>query len=484
MRLFFVHWAEQRPELVDVASALQEQGHEIVYWTRSSDTFDLDTSRFPRTVFHNQHDALHGRPAAGVPAEDFAPPSKELVARMQEAESVTLRFLYKPFGQLSPTELEHIFYTQLRYWHGVFQWCRPNVVIFALPPHAFPDYLIYALAKNSGIPTIMFYNFFIADTSFLLSLEDYTVGSLTLAAELQKNSGKNFSLNYLSADLQKYFRANSLAPTGSAPRTWLPILDGSAKRVIRINKIKLVWKSMKDFSLPHKVFFSIRKKWVAQSRDEYMRLQMRPDFEKKYIYVPLHYQPECSTNTLGGIFDDQILMIEMLSAAVPSDWVMYVKEHPAQWLLHGHDFSLYRYRGYYERIARLKNVFLIPVETGSFTLIHTAQTVATVTGTAGWEAIMRGKLALIFGYPWYQQCPGVRQVYDVYSCRAAIKEIMDGGRVAPQSIINYLQAVDTVARHGYFDSCGKQSAPLSEQENRNNILFLLSKEIERVKKNS
>lgn len=34
------------------------------------------------------------------------------------------------------------------------------------------------------------------------------------------------------------------------------------------------------------------------------------DFNKKYVYFPLHLQPEMTTDAIGGIYRDQILAIE------------------------------------------------------------------------------------------------------------------------------------------------------------------------------
>ena len=112
-------------------------------------------------------------------------------------------------------------------------------------------------------------------------------------------------------------------------------------------------------------------------------------------------------------------MIEILAAVVPNNWLIYVKEHPYQWLPRGAKYFDYRYAGFYEKIQRIKNVRLVPVTTDTFTLIERAQTVATITGTAGWEAVLRGKSALCFGYSWYRHCPGIWRVNDAATCRAA-----------------------------------------------------------------
>jgi capsule polysaccharide export protein KpsC/LpsZ len=57
-------------------------------------------------------------------------------------------------------------------------------------------------------------------------------------------------------------------------------------------------------------------------------------------------------------------------------------------------------------------------------LIDNAVAVATVTGTAGWEAINRGTPAITFGSAWYRDAPGVYRI-DTYS---DLKESMESIR--------------------------------------------------------
>ena len=138
----------------------------------------------------------------------------------------------------------------------------------------------------------------------------------------------------------------------------------------------------------------IFKYFKQNIKKEYAGVQVRPDLNKKFIYVPLNYQPERTSSPQGDMFVDQILMIEILSAAIPAGWVIYVKEHPTQWLFTGLNFTNSRYQGYYKKIAKIKNVALIPIEVDTYTLISRSQAVASVTGTAVWEAALKPAIKL------------------------------------------------------------------------------------------
>jgi capsule polysaccharide export protein KpsC/LpsZ len=57
----------------------------------------------------------------------------------------------------------------------------------------------------------------------------------------------------------------------------------------------------------------------------------------------------------------------------------------------------------------LPNIKLVPFEMNTYSLIQHSKFVATITGTAGWEAVSGGKSAVIFGQAWYTNFPGVFQ---------------------------------------------------------------------------
>lgn len=123
------------------------------------------------------------------------------------------------------------------------------------------------------------------------------------------------------------------------------------------------------------------------------------DLSIKYVYFPLHLQPELTTTGFGGDYSDQLDAIERLSEMIPADWKIYVKENPKQ---------NYDHRGaeFFRRILAIGNVEYIGKEVDTYLLLEHCQFLATITGTAGWEAITGGKPCLIFGLAWYASIQG------------------------------------------------------------------------------
>lgn len=116
----------------------------------------------------------------------------------------------------------------------------------------------------------------------------------------------------------------------------------------------------------------------------------RPEPGEKYIYYPLHVNPEYSTNFQGTLWMNQLYTIELLSKSVPHDWTVCVKEHPAMFI------ARVRPQAFYDKIKQFPNVRMVPVSMAGEELIKSAQMVAVVTGTTGWEAILHGKPVISF----------------------------------------------------------------------------------------
>lgn len=72
----------------------------------------------------------------------------------------------------------------------------------------------------------------------------------------------------------------------------------------------------------------------------------------------------------------------------PDDVYVYIKEHPNQFMSHmqGHTKRIKRF---YDDLIKNPRVKFVPLKMDSFTLIKNSIAVSTVTGSVGWESVVR-----------------------------------------------------------------------------------------------
>lgn len=142
-----------------------------------------------------------------------------------------------------------------------------------------------------------------------------------------------------------------------------------------------------------------RAYWVRPNRwDSY-------DTAERYVYFPLHVQPEMSTMTLAPFYLDQLAVLENLSKSLPINCRLVVKEHPS---MLGR-----RSAAYYERIFGLPNVRFVAPLVDSFVITKNAAAVFTITGTAGLEGLIMQKPVIVLGSTYYRFCPLVIDAMNV-----------------------------------------------------------------------
>ena len=475
MKIFLL-WDDKGPEITNLMLKLKGQSNKIVYWIGPPGG---EKDKLPETVFHTNLDASYetlGK-GKGIDTSEFPPPGKDLIEQLYRVESLILTMMNRKLDRLRTDERKHLYYNILQYWHGILKKYKPDIIIYGDIPHNIYNYPIFELARLLNIRTIMFQDTRVSDR--LLTYTNFWKGSNDLHKELRKNQDKNFSLKDLSRDLQEYYKLQRNPERDATPIVIKMRKNQYSGFNLFLRRLKRLKSSIKNGTVLKLIIQNIIKRFKQNLKKEYNSVQIKPDFNKKFIYVPLNAQPELTTCPLGDIFVDQILMIETLSASLPESWTIYVKEHPIQWLVRGLSFSSVRYQGYYKKIAKVKNVQVIPIETDTYALINKSQAVATATGNAAWEAILRRKPAIVFGYPWYKDCSEIFRVKDVESCKKALEKITNGFAPNQQQIINYLKCFEKATIRGYFSPAVKKTSKLTEEENRNNIAQKIISEMEK-----
>lgn len=148
-------------------------------------------------------------------------------------------------------------------------------------------------------------------------------------------------------------------------------------------------------------------------------LKFIDDLNKDIIYFPMHLQPEASSTTRCGIFEDQALVVEILANLFP-EYLVVIKDNYNQ------ENMARRSTGFYERINRLGNVLEVSPSMDSQALISRARIVAVINGTAGWESLFLNKRVLTFGSPFYKSAPFVTCYSENFNISNFVSQVLDG----------------------------------------------------------
>src|SRR3989344_6067171 len=315
MGLFLINWSGKDLGLVDAARELKKS-HQIFYWTCANAAKEIASAEFQGTILHDHFEALKGEPAKELADERFMPPDEELIKKLYEAESNVLTMMNKLFEALSVSERKHLYYLYVQYWNGVIQKLKPNTIIFPTIPHTAYDFVIYALAKIYNVKTVMFEPLWVGDR--MVGMNDYIDGP-KISMEKSAFSSTEEALNNISDD----FRAEYASRVNTKKNDTTIFVKNIRKQYTGFKSLKIKLRSfwttitvLKDFSVFIKIITYLPRRLRANQKTESTSLAAASDFSKKFIYLPLHYQPERSSSPQGGVFVDQILMAATLSASL------------------------------------------------------------------------------------------------------------------------------------------------------------------------
>lgn len=366
-------------------------------------------------------------------------------------------------------ERKRFYYDMLKYWNTVIHHLQPDLLVLFTWPHTPTEYPLYLLCKHYFNIDTLFIDpvpFFDRYYHFVgISLEELYAPFIQ-----HYKSKESFTHSQVVCDYMSKIRSKK----GKTSQYIIDVYEGDkkvewnllkkfvmliAKTILcgyGFRKGQVDWKkNRKPYDLLssrmnhfEELFFWIRtRRKNIRLRKHYKSYCVQPNFDQKYLYFAASYQPEAVSAINGGVFEDIFLALDILSACVPEDWVIYYKEHPGTFLK-GFRGCLKRNKHFYNRVASYANVQIIPSQSDSFELIDASQAVATIGGTASWEAIVRGKPAISFGRVWYQGCNSVFSVETLQDAQEAIKKILSGYTPDPKDIERYAASIEKVAVKG------------------------------------
>ena len=148
------------------------------------------------------------------------------------------------------------------------------------------------------------------------------------------------------------------------------------------------------------------------------------DVNKEYIFFPLHYQPEETTCPSGGIYSNQLLVLDKLLQIGSQDTLIYVKEHRTQFN-NNYNGDLGRKKDFYDFLIQHPRVKLVDMNIDQFLLVDNSKMVATVTGTVAYESFCRNIKSVLFGRTWLNGLTNVHK----YSSVSKLQNFYNGNKV-------------------------------------------------------
>ena len=427
-------------------------------------------------------------------------------------------------------ERTRLYLKMLAFWLYMVEHHKPRFVIFQQTPHSVDSYVLLGVCRKQNIPTISFLP--ITPLELILPIRDYALGLEKVLHMYNNFSEEKYQraieempqylsqyMDNLHASYQKaippylkerlkqyeyrenrvrkflnikfwYQKLTKFQRYGEYGKTTFRTLKTVFQRSVLMgsevapnNYLKRPGEPIEKSYLTGQEWRNYKKQAAKYKRHlslSYESYCREIDGDTRYIYVPLSFQPERTSTPEAGRFSNQFLMLRMLARFLPKGWKIVVKENPTQLLPDIGHGERGRHAYYYDDLISINNVILAHLDTPQFQLIDRSKAVATLTGTSGWEACVRGKPVLIFGHAWYRGCDGVFYCGTNSQCQDAMKKIRTGYQVNQQKVYYFLYCLFKNGFRGYLSIKRFANIDSGIRSNVKHLTHIIETEINRL----
>ncbi len=320
---------------------------------------------------------------------------------------------------------------------------RPDYVIFTVIA-SMPSYILYNMAQKKGIKTILFT---IARVGNRIILDD-GIDNFGKVDNVYKKIKEGYNSPHKREALN-YLQEFRKGQQKSGYFTLLYIQQLKNKNILQVfkrtSRIFHYFYQTKigyyknDYKFKNKT--TIRaiqeeiKRIINRKRVQNDKLYAKPDLDDKYIFFPLHLEPEMATMIKAPFYINQLALIENIAKSLPIGLKLYVKDHPSMVLSGGRSIS------YYKKLQEIPNLKLVHPSIDSYELIKNSQLVATITGTVGFEALLLKKPVITFGDVFYNKMSMVTECENIEGLPHIVQQLTTSYQHDEKELINYLTAI-------------------------------------------
>lgn len=332
-----------------------------------------------------------------------------------------------------------------RYITDMLQKTRPEWVIIDVVA-SMPAYVLFAVARKLGIKTFLYNS---ARTMDLVTVAANPEENLehTFSRYDELGTSNSFGTRRQDAvDFLKSFREQGAKPEYvTTSNKAVTQYFSPAAQILKIPRIAEYFFNYHFGHYRNDPAFEgkpLSKVMIEKIKQRYRKVYLdhadifqKPDYTEDYVFFPLHYEPETATMIMSPMYIDQIPVIENISKSLPIAYKLYVKDHPVMAALGKREFS------YYKKLMNIPNIKLIDPRVDSHALIKNCRLLITITGTAGWEAVLLKKPVITFGNVFYNKLGMVRKCKGYPELPYLVKDTLDAYKHDEDELIRFLSAL-------------------------------------------
>jgi len=305
-------------------------------------------------------------------------------------------------------------------------------IIFYDYPHHIDSYPLYILAKHLKIKiTIISYLYLLGH--YRVVIDSNLKNRFILYNHAYRNKiNKKEILNKVNTYLKskKHIKPKYILTEDSLYYLFLKDLYRSFRRGIfkqsnfyfKISKKSDYFNEKIPYELKTVFINVIQRLKIKKLKKDYLKHCFKGNFyKKKFILFLPSVQPEASTLPLGGFFYDFTIIINMLLKYLPKNWYILYKEHPLSFNLKK-ESHLFKKSNFYSNLKNDRLIF-IDYRQDTYDYIIKSECIATATGSAGLEALLKGKPVLNFGKAWWSNFSSIYTIQSDNDLSSALEKI-------------------------------------------------------------
>ena len=321
------------------------------------------------------------------------------------------------FHKFTKSEILVIVENTIKFFSEMLKRINPKLIVMQTAGENIANVLLFKIAKKLNIKTLMINP---------IHIHNRIVVSDNLTSQEISNNFKetiqNFDDDLIEYD-PDYIKDKTFIESVNIQNTF-NFDDRSTKQKIShyINRLQNdpepIYQNMgksKSKMFKAKILTNTETKKRKEFLDKFSLFEIE---DKKFLYFPLHTEPEAKILTTSPFFSNQLTVIENIARSLPIDYILYVKEHPGQGL------KLWRSIEYYKKILDLPNVKLIHPTVNPQDLISKCSCVISISGSTGFEALFYKKPVILFSDEYYDCLSMVTKVNDLTHLPQLISKIL------------------------------------------------------------